>query len=76
MFESSHRHRTACAIALAVVLLLTVVLPGLALAQATAARVVDVKCQGGAVVAIAVQVDKPGIAVVAWDNGKACGPTA
>lgn len=75
MFESSHRHRMACAVALAVVVILALLPAGLALAQATAARVVDVKCSQGAVVAIAVQVDKPGIAVVAWDNGKACGPT-
>lgn len=74
MFESSHRHRTACAVALAVVLTLTLAPFALAVA-AVPAKVVEHRCHAGAVVAIATQVDKPGIAVVAWDNAKVCGPT-
>ena len=75
MFESSHRHRTACAVALAVVLTMVLVLPGVAMAQAQAARVVEHRCSAGAVVAIAVQVDKPGVVVLHWDNARMCGPT-
>lgn len=74
MFESSHRHRTACAVALAVVLTLAIAPFALALA-ATPAHVVEHRCSAGAVVAIAIQVDKPGVAIVAWDNAKVCGPT-
>lgn len=75
MFESSHRHRTVCAVVLAVVLLLSLVPAGLALAQAMAPfRVMGHQCdKAGAVTALAIQVDAPGPVILQWDNGKVCG---
>ena len=78
MFESSHRHRTVCAVVLAVVLLLALVPAGLALAQAMAPfRVMGHKCDDrGAVTAIALQVDAPGPVILQWSNATVCGRPA
>lgn len=78
MFESSHRHRTACAVALAVVLLLALLPAGLALAQAMAPfRVMGHQCDKlGAVTALAIQVDAPGPVILQWSNATVCGRPA
>ena len=76
MFESSPRHRVACALALAVVLLLMLVPVAVVLAQAPTQtwQVVGHRCDDrGGVTALAIDVIAPGPIVLRWDNAVICG---
>ena len=74
MFESSPRHKTACALALVVVLLMMLVPVAVVVAQTQTWQVVGHKCDSrGGVTALAIDVVAPGPIVLRWDNAVVCG---